>query len=361
MSKKGIVWLASTITLLALVFILFPSENSGHDSHAVSTQADQLSQDAVVSQTPLRTDDAFSELPYQSQVSPLPESLRGARMDVPLAVDESGNLRVSGDVRMVFDYFLAAIHEEELDTILARIEEYLDYFLSEPALGQARQLLANYIALKQDLMEYEQQQGERLQQIVAAGQLQDRAVELLEAQLDARDALRAQHLGQEAHEAFYRDEELYDRYTLARMKVLRNEELSEEEKDRQLTMIDAQAPEELVASRRETQIIDELQRKERALEESGASREELEALRVEMFGVEAAERFEALDAERSAWQTRLDDYLSARRDILQNEGLTRDDQNREIDLLRRSRFDEREQIRVRVYERMADSEENSQV
>lgn len=298
-------------------------------------------------------------LPYQTRVAPLPESLRGTRLDHPLAVDEQGHLRISNDIRMVFDFFLAAVHEEDVETILQRIEEYLEYQLDEPALSEAKTMLGNYIAMKEALFVYEEEQSARLQAAVADGSLKEQSLTLLEAQLSARNALRAEHLGAEVHEAFFADEEAYDAYTLARMKVMRDTQLNEAEKQRALAEIDAQAPRELVESRRETQIIDELQHQEIALKESGASQQEIRQLRAEMFGVEAAERFDQLDQERAAWQQRLDAFINARRAILANQGLTEKDRAREIDRLRQERFDEREQIRVRVYERMADNAASS--
>lgn len=309
-----------------------------------------------------KTDDGYDVvadtrdvLPYQTRVAPLPQSLRGARLDHVLAVDENGDLRISSDIRMVFDFFLAAVHEEEVAIILERIEEYLAYQLEEPALGQAKSMLANYIAMKEALFEYEEAQSERLQAAVADGSLKAQSLTLLEAQLTARNQIRAAHLGAEVHDAFYAAEEAYDDYTLQRMRVISDSQMSDADKQAALAAIDAQAPEDLVASRRETQMIDELQRQQAAVLESGGGDAEIRQLRAEMFGSEAVERFDELDQERARWQRRLDEFLAARAAILSNPGLTERDREHQINQLRQERFDEREQIRVQVYERMADN------
>jgi lipase chaperone LimK len=180
-------------------------------------------------------------------------------------------------------------------------------------------------------------------------------LQLLQEQLTVQSDLRSQHLDPEVYEAFYASEEAYDNYSLSRLLIESDESLNTEEKMSRLAQLDAQAPSDIVASRREASITDDLKARVEHIKENGGGREEVRAVRVEMFGEEAAERFDALDEERAQWQARLDNYLKQRGEILSLEGLTIEERQAQVDSLRESQFDSREQIRVKVYERKADA------
>ena len=296
-------------------------------------------------------------LPYKSVYGPLPGTLEGTVMQQALAVDEDGNLRISSDLKRVFDFFLSTIEEEDLHVILNRIEEYLDYSLSEPALSQAKEIMNQYVALKKALFDFEVERSASLKEIMDQGGVQQgqRYLALLKEQLEAQRDLRALHLSPETHEAFYSDEEAYDAYSFARMEVSADKNLTEEEKQARYIEIDAQAPSEIVEARKEAQVTDILRSKTKALKESGASQQEIKALRTQMLGPEAAERFEVLDQERASWNQRIESYLQKRQEILSNEGLSLEAKQQQINVIRESEFDSREQIRLKVYEGRADA------
>jgi lipase chaperone LimK len=72
-----------------------------------------------------------------------------------------------------------------------------------------------------------------------------------------------------------------------------------------------------------------------------------------MLGDEAVQRFDKLDQERAQWKARISSYLTQRANILNNQGLAKDELISQVDALRASLFDELEQIRVRSIERSA--------
>ena len=318
---------------------------------------EQNANTAEISEQPSQTVPSEKVLPYKSEYGPLPSTLEGTIMQQALAVDEQGDLRISSDLKRVYDYFLSTIEEEDLSVIISRIEEYLDYHLDEPALSQAKNNMDQYIALKRALFEFESERSESIKDIMLqGGSLKGETyLSLLKEQLEAQRDLRSLHLSPETHDAFYADEEVYDQYSLARMEVKANKGLTEEEKQLRLAEIDAQAPQEIVESRRESQITDILKEKTQALKEAGASQQDIKTLRTEMLGEEAAERFDALDKERADWNKRVNDYLEKREAILSNDGLSQQAKQDQINRIRQNDFDSREQIRVGVYERKADA------
>jgi lipase chaperone LimK len=322
------------------------SENSGHIE---SEYQGALERSVVVS--------SQGVLPYKSRFGLLPDSLQGTVMQQSLQTDDQGNLRISSDIQRVFDFFLSSIEEEELDIILARIDEYLTHYLQEPALAQSKQILAEYIDLKQALYDFEQSRSSDLKALIDSGELQSNKalyLSLLTEQLKAQSDLRAEYLSAEVYEEFYAEEEAFDQYSLARMMVNSDESLSAEEKAIRLAQVDAEAPSDIVESRQQAQITDTHKQRVAEIKHAGGDASQVREVRVEMFGEEAADRFEALDLERSQWQARIDSYLKMRQDILSTEGLSVEERQVQVDSLRESQFDPREQIRVQVYERNAD-------
>lgn len=359
---KGMIVSATLLAVLALATSELVVEEemltqNGPESH----QSDFAVRVGVHTESlTLTTDNNDSEtiLAYKSQYGALPDSLQGTLMRQGLQVDEQGNLRISSDIKRVFDYFLSTIEEEELETILARIDEYLSYYLQEPALSQSQQILAQYIELKQALYDFEHSRSESLKELIESGELmadKGRYLTLLQEQLSVQSDLRRQYLEPEINEAFYASEEAYDQYSLARLLVESDESLSVEEKQERLAQIDAQAPRDIIEARKEASITDDLRARTEQVRQNGGGQDEIRSVRVEMFGEEAAERFDALDKERAHWKNRLDGFLVQREEILSMEGLSVEERQAQVDILRESQFDSREQIRVKVYERKADA------
>ena len=356
--KKIISFTSLLVFLLVLVFVFLVEHDDAKTSPESLTDNFLVSKQDIVQEIEPSQKRIPSEkvLPYKSKYGPLPGTLEGTIMQQALAVDEDGNLRISSDIKRVFDFFLSTIEEEDLDIILSRIQEYLDYSLDEPALSQAKEIMTQYISLKKALFDFEVERAESLKAIMEQGGDTKGAsyLSLLKEQLDAQRDLRSLHLSPETHDAFYADEEAYDSYSLARMEVNANKSLTDEEKQARFAEIDAQAPVEIVEARKEAQVTDILKAKTQVLKESGANQQEIKALRTEMLGPEAAERFEVLDQERANWNQRIERYLKARQAILSNDGLSEGDKSQQINTLRQNDFDSREQIRLGVYERRSD-------
>ncbi len=349
------VWLvlASLCSILLICSYAVFKNDQQTKQHASETEVEQHETVVLAGKQDERSPGSPAGLRYESQHGPLPPSLRGTELDHTLAVDAQGHLRVSSDIRMVFDYFLSAIHEESVETLVSRINEYLEHYLEQPALDEAKSILLAYIDLKKALYDYELERSEQVQAMMEQGMSpanKARYLSMLEDQLNERNTLRATHLPAEVHQAFYHSEEAYDSYTLSRMKVMANESLTQKEKNRQLEIIDSMTAPEIVAGREEAQIVENLTNKTKELQEAKASKEEIHQLRVDMLGEEAAQRFAKLDSERAEWNTRLADYLQKRKQILALEGLSEQDKNAQVEDLRASSFDAREQIRVRAYE-----------
>jgi len=298
-------------------------------------------------------------LGFNSKLGALPSSLNGTVLGAQLEIDEDGHLLLSDDIKDIFDYFLSTINEEDLDSILMRIDEYLSHYLVEPALGESKEILAQYVALKSSLYELEKEMGQERtsldKQQLAGGQYLD----LLRDRLDRRNALREEYLSTEINEIFFHEEERYDEYTYSRLRLNSNKTLSPAERNRQLSDLQSTLPEGVRQSMRNTQIIGELQVGTETILADGGGQEQVRALRVDMFGEEAAQRFDTLDQERALWQSRMDDYLTKRAEVLGTAGLADDVLQDQVASLRNALFEPDEHMKVRVFERRSDRNSES--
>ncbi|HNP02254.1 MAG TPA: lipase secretion chaperone, partial [Agitococcus sp.] len=151
----------------------------------------------------------------------MPKSLSDTEVDGALEVDKNGNLIISQSIRQTFDYFLSAIGEEDLATIIARIRAYIRHKLADhpQAAKQAEQILDSYLAYRDALGRIAQIQGDPAKNMAAIRQQKEQIA-----------ALRTQYMSREVIDAFFGDEDAYDRYTMARIEVMQDKSLSATEK-----------------------------------------------------------------------------------------------------------------------------------
>lgn len=295
-----------------------------------------------------------SVLGYESQYGPLPNSLEGTIMQQAVLLDENGQLLISQDLMRIFNFFLSTSQEEDLDIVINRVQEYLAHYLQGEPLNEALLILEQYIDMKTAMFDFEQQQKQLMAGLQSHSSQQDGDYFLkMEKLLKARNDIRLQYLSAQIVQAFFGRQDQLDAYTLSRMKVLSDSSLSHQQKATALNDINAQAPAELVKSREETQLTNTLKQQTSLLKEEGGSEADIRALRVELVGEEATQRYEELDLTRAQWQSRVDNYLKQRQTILAAQGITTEQQAEQIQQLRSEQFDAREQIRVKVYERNA--------
>ncbi|MBZ2188194.1 lipase secretion chaperone [Alcanivorax sp. JB21] len=265
----------------------------------------------------------------------LPASLDGTEVDGTLRVDARGNLLIENDVRRVFDYFLATLGEEDLQTIRSRIAAYLDDTLPPAAARQAWELFERYEAY-----------GEATEQMPGHDATVAGMTEVLLRQQD----LRQEWLGQEVAEAFFGFDDAYDHHTLARMRVAQDPALSDAERAQRLADLEASLPEPLRAVRERANLPVSVSQEVAMLREQGASEHEIRAYREQNLGPAAAQRLEELDRQRAEWDQRYSAYRAQHAEIATS-GLSEADRAREIDRLRQALFDETELRRVQALDR----------
>lgn len=273
-------------------------------------------------------------------------SLKGTEIDGLYAVDDQGHLILNDDIKHRFEYFLSTLGEFELDQVLNMIKEDIHLNLQEPARSEALKLFNDYILYKKALVELEQGTDE-----MADFDLNN--VQHMRMQLEQLRNKRREYFSPEAADAFFGFDEIYDDYMLSKLEIMHQTQLTEAEKQAQLSALEDQLPPELSELRDETQRISNVFSKVEAMKASGASAEAQFDVNAQAFGQDAALRIQALEKQRTEWKRRVNTYLEDKAEITNNSDLSEEEKNEQYERLKQSAFDDSEQRRLKAYELMA--------
>lgn len=336
--------LAAVFVITLLVLALFSTDEE------LPVAGDNTATGSVVAPLTVSSghDSSDEETPtvFVTGLEQLPASLEGTSVPPGLLEDGNGNLIPTPGLRDIFDYFLSVLGEEPLDVIVARINAYLASNLSASAAAQARTVLGNYLDYRESLADVEQVGG------INANQLDLLAVQ---TQQDQVRALRQRYFDAGVNEAFFARDDALDRFAVARMKVLQDESLSAEEQAIQLESLRHQLPVDMQQELGDVSRYQDLRTLTQSWQEQGGNEADLRTIREQTVGAAAADRLEALEQERAAFDQRMQSWLGERQAILSNSALSEADRERQIDTLRAGRFNDSELVRVRTLERIHDN------
>ncbi|MBW0147734.1 lipase secretion chaperone [Marinobacter arenosus] len=262
----------------------------------------------------------------------LPASLAGTSVPPGWAkVDAHGDLIPTQALRQMFEYFLSALGEESLPQLVARIEQALSV-LEEPARSQALTTLGAYLDYKLAVSDLEAGYGG------AADALE------MQRRMEEIHALRRTWLDSATAEAFFAQDEAIDRFQVEKLRITRNSDLTDQQRQAALAQAEADLPEPLRRARRETRRFADYERARQELANDPAA---LQAWRQQAFGAETAERLAVLEQEQDDWARRWQAY-SRERETLMASGLAGPELETALERLRNQRFDEQERIRAQA-------------
>lgn len=270
----------------------------------------------------------FSELSAQWSPENLAPYMEGTDIDGALNVDAFGNLIIDENVLYFIEYFYSTIGEATVEQIQTHLIGVITDLLPEPARAQGIKLVDNYIKYRR--MEGElntrlsQQQQDMIQQ--GPGGTKDYAV--IENVLTERSILREEVLGKEVATAFWKNDEAYDFYTLKRFKII-DSNLSLAEKNRQLSELGNEAPEDYINANEKTEQLLLLKN----IDMDTVQLSELSSI----VGEPAAKRLKASARAKREFQGVYDIYFIKRSDIT-NSDISEDEKKVLVSKLRKSYF-----------------------
>ena len=275
----------------------------------------------------------------------LADSLAGTDVDGQLAVDEHGDLVISLQVRDLFEYFLSTGEEVPLAEIRAFLEGYANERLPASATAQLMSLFDRYV-------DYKRQAAELYSRPLAPASQQtaEYYLETLDNTFDSLRQLRRRHLDAQTVDAFFGLEEEYGQYTLDRMALQLDPELTPDERSQLMAELRSDLSEPLRRSEHQKAADFERAQQVQEIMATSADADEARTALGQFLALEDADRVVAHHREKQAFQQRVEQYMTARA-ALDQRGLPDDEYQAMTERLRRQHFpDEREQILARTYE-----------
>lgn len=283
----------------------------------------------------------------RSRFGPLPPSLEGT-VPLRLSVDADGQLVVSPAVFQLFEYFLAGVYDEGLETALARIQEYLELSLPPEAAAEALALLQPYLDYKQRL--------EGMAPPTVSEANRDQIMQDLKAALDERAALRQALFSPELADALFGVEAAYDAYAWQAAQVVSDAQLDAETRSARLHALEEALPSALRERVREARIERETRDRIEALRRQGAPPEALHEVRSQVYGEAVADRWTFLEDRSPSWNARVARFQEEAARLRDDGTLSLEERRRQILQLRQSQFSSEEQIKLALHELQASSE-----
>jgi lipase chaperone LimK len=250
------------------------------------------------------------------------------------------DLRVDVALRQMFDYYLTATGEKSLPEIRKEIEKELEKTLSPRAASQAKQVLARYIAYKQELAEIEKKPG-----------LAGNALSAIKLRLASMQELRVRFFSAKENLAMFGFDDAYDTDAVARFEISEDRSLNQVQKEKKLLALDAAMPAALREEKEAPYKVIRLEENVTKMRAQGASDDDIYRMRAASTTPEAAARLADLDREEIEWKNRIATYRQEKSRLLASlKGNSEQEQLAAIQLIRDQGFNSSEQKRLGAYE-----------
>ncbi|EML4806245.1 lipase secretion chaperone [Acinetobacter baumannii] len=317
------------LSLIACVYWLSP------DSENTSPQPNQ-DEARLVATSQSTLNSPLNENTYLSK------SQQDTQVNCQLKIDSSQHLVVNSQTRDCFEYFITQYGESNLQQVKTHFEKFIHDQYLEPARTQIIDLWTRYLKYREQLAqiqppESKQQDQNYFQKIFSS--IQD---------------IRKRFFSASEIEGLFSTEDIYQNYTLDRMKILEDSSLSEIEKAKKLKERFEQLPEDWQENLQELSKLDDLHTLSKQIKARNGSAEELRQMRTALVGAEATQRLETLDIQRNVWQQRVTGYLNQRDEVLHS-NMSDSAKKQAIQQLRQQQFSSsQEQLRLRTFETVHD-------
>ncbi|TDT43405.1 lipase chaperone LimK [Halospina denitrificans] len=268
---------------------------------------------------------------------PFTSSLQGTEIDGSLKADAQGRLIVDLETRDFFDYFLNTVGEVEEGEAVDQIRALAESHLPESAVMEAMDLLEHYIDYKEEAIAINSQPVDR-----EAAQSPQGQMRILEQGLADMKRARRDTLPPEAVDAFFSLEEAYGEFTLQRMQIQRNSELSAQEKQQQLRLAEEQLPEPIRETERHIQETNDYQQQVKQTIDRASSPDDA-ADQLKRLGL-SDEQVESIAEQMHSdeqFEDRYADYRRKREELLES-GLSEQDREQTLERLRKKHFESRQ-------------------
>ncbi|OTG99795.1 lipase secretion chaperone [Acinetobacter sp. ANC 4973] len=270
------------------------------------------------------------------------KSQQDTEINCQLRLDQTNRLIVNEQTRNCFEYFITQYGEKDLKQIKTDFKTYIEQSYQEPARAQILDLWNRYMDYREKL-----------------GHLQTPNIDKDDAKYyqsifaDMKN-LRKQLFSNYEIEGLFGTEDTYHEYTLNRMTVLDDKNLTEAQKAEKLKNLFNQLPEDWKENLQQLNKLEDLRKLTTDIKARGGSAEEIHQMRTNLVGPEVTQRLETLDTERSDWKNKVNGYLNERDNVMKS-GMSDDAKQKAVQQLRQQHFNKsEEQLRVSTFESIHD-------
>lgn len=251
-------------------------------------------------------------LQYYTEQYPLPESLNGVAIDGEIAFNDQGELQKSLRLRQLFVQLLTLENEWDEQTVRIWLTGYAQtatQLMADPdnATEQVLTSFDNYLAYLNAADSH----------IPKQGYTEDDFLAKFKHTSSSMHELRNQYFGDDTAENYFKDEELYDQSQYDRAVIRSDETLTDAERMEKMAIwrenIEDPKQRKLVQEQFKSKT---LSANIEAMQENGASDEDIYLVRKNAYGDAAALRLAALDQSESEWQRRFLEYKQRYQSLL---------------------------------------------
>lgn len=242
-----------------------------------------------------------------------------------LGIESAGGIRLDGTggiipdsaLRELFDHVHSAVGQLDMAGMQAVLQAIgRQHRLLETQLAHLDAMFAKYL----DYL-----------RAVSGIRLEGADIASMRKAMEERYWLRRNLLGLAMADGFFAASEAEDRNALARMEVIADKTLSVDQRASRLAALVAEEPAGQRAALQLTRDLSDLAGRTGQLRQAGAGVAEIQALRVQMVGSEAAERFNALDKEQAAWDRRMRTLVDVRQNLWGDPNVPAADRQRRLE------------------------------
>ncbi|WP_457968734.1 lipase secretion chaperone [Acinetobacter calcoaceticus] len=331
LKKCTLIWLLFGVCLIVTLMIwwLKPTKQINNDQSAeiIESRINREKED------PRRTD---------GQINFSSASQQDTEVNCQIRSDSSDKLIVNEETKNCFEYFITQYGEKSIAQIKADFLGYTKLNYRDPLLSQLNDLWSRYL-----------QYSEQLANLQNPNISPERA-EYYQQIFSNIKNLQKQFFSNYEIEGLFGNEDTYNEYTIKRMNILNNKDMSTNEKAKKLKDLFNSLPEDWKENIQELSQLEDLRKLTAEIKANGNSAEELRQMRTNLVGPEATLRLENLDTQRDQWKQRVNQYLEGR-DIILKSSMSDSAKQNAVDQLRKQQFNtQQEQIRLQTFEHVHD-------
>ena len=332
--QKYKLWIIIGLVLLCLITLVLWLSPEQHKQTAVEPNQTEQTDHLALQPNSINTNGRDSLLSASQQ---------DIEINCQVHLDRSNRLVVNEQTRNCFEFFITQYGEKSIEQIQKDFKTFTEQQYQDPAKSQILDLWTRYIQYRQALGELTPPTG-----------LDQEDPKYYRAIHQNTQNLRKKFFSDYEIEGLFGTEDIYHEYTLERMAVLADKNLSEIEKAKKLKALFDDLPKDWQENLEQLNKLEDLRKLTTDIKAKGGSSADIREMRLNLVGAEATNRLENLDVERSTWKTDVTQYLNERDSIVKS-GLSDSAKQQAVDKLRQQHFKAPEQqLRIQTFEQVHD-------